>query len=71
MKATPAQLRPRRYEVFGKQRSDALPDTWRGYPVIDGDEHDARFTDAGPGTIIGLLAKGRGKKDETGFVINI
>lgn len=49
---------------------DALPDTWRGYPVIDGDEHDARFTDAGPGTIIGLLAKGRGKKDETGFVIN-
>ena len=50
---------------------DALPETWRGYPVIDGDEHDARFTDAGPGTIIGLLAKGRGKKDETGFVINI
>ena len=49
----------------------ALPDTWRGYPVIDGDEHDARFTDAGPGTIIGLLAKGRGKKDETGFVVNI
>ena len=50
---------------------DALPDTWRGDPVIDGDEHDARFTDAGPGTIIGLLAKGRGKKDETGFVVNI
>ena len=50
---------------------DALPDTWRRYPVIDGDEHDARFTDAGPGTIIGLLAKGRGKKDETGFVVNI
>ena len=51
--------------------SGELPATWRGYPVIDGDEHDARFTDAGPGTIIGLLAKGRGKKDETGFVINI
>ena len=51
--------------------SGELPETWRGYPVIDGDEHDARFTDAGPGTIIGLLAKGRGKKDETGFVVSV
>tara|TARA_E500000178_G_scaffold330760_1_gene362945 strand:- start:250 stop:978 length:729 start_codon:yes stop_codon:yes gene_type:complete len=49
--------------------SGHLPATWRGYPVIDGDEHDARFTDAGPGTVIGLLVKGQGKKDTTGFVV--
>ena len=49
--------------------SGELPETWRGYPVIDGDEHDARFTDAGPGTVIGLLVKGQGKKDTTGFVV--
>ncbi len=47
-----------------------LPETWKGYPVIDGDEHDARFTDAGPGVIIGLVAKGKARRDESGFVIN-
>ncbi len=47
-----------------------LPDTWKGYPVIDGDEHDARFTDAGPGVIIGLIAKGKARHDDSGFVIN-
>ncbi len=47
-----------------------LPETWKGYPVIDGDEHDARFTDAGPGVIIGLIAKGKARRDESGFVIN-
>ena len=49
--------------------SGLLPATWRGHPVIDGDEHDARFTDAGPGTIIGLTVKGKGKQDGTGFVV--
>ncbi len=46
-----------------------LPKTWRGYPVIDGDEHDARFTDAGPGVIIGLKAKGKARHDASGFVV--
>jgi len=49
--------------------SGELPETWRGYPVIDGDEHDARFTDAGPGVIIGLTAKGKARHDTSGFVI--
>ena len=49
--------------------SGELPETWRGYPVIDGDEHDARFTDAGPGVIIGLKAKGKARHDASGFVI--
>ena len=49
--------------------SGELPETWRGYPVIDGDEHDARFTDAGPGVVIGLTAKGKAKHDTSGFVV--
>jgi hypothetical protein len=49
--------------------SGDLPETWRGYPVIDGDEHDARFTDAGPGVIIGLTAKGKARHDTSGFVV--
>ena len=37
--------------------SDSLPDTWQGFPVIDGDEHDVRFLDA-PGSVVGLRLKG-------------
>lgn len=37
---------------------NALPATWLGYPVIDGDEHDLRFLDPSP-CILGLKAKGR------------
>lgn len=49
--------------VFNK-----LPETWNGYPVINGDESDVRFIDA-KGVVVGLTAKGRAKKDNSGFVI--
>lgn len=39
----------------------------RTRPVINGDESDLRFLDPA-GSIIGLYAKGRAKKDTTGFV---
>lgn len=52
--------------VFRKK----LPKTFWGYPVIDGDETDARFLDS-QGCIIGLRAKGEAKKDTTGFVVDI
>jgi hypothetical protein len=45
-----------------------LPATWQGVPVINGDESDVRFMDA-KGVIVGLKAKGEGKRDESGFVI--
>lgn len=45
---------------------DKLPDTYMGLPVHDADEHDLRFLD--PKGIAGLKAKGRAKKDTTGFV---
>lgn len=45
----------------------SLPDSWRGVDVIDGDVNDLRFLDPEP-CIVGLVAKGKGKKDKTGFV---
>lgn len=41
---------------------------FRGMPVIDGDATDARFLD-GKGVVVGLYAKGRAKKDDSGFVV--
>ena len=46
-----------------------LPKTWNGFDVIDGDETDARFLDRS-GVVVGLTAKGKGKKDKTGFVVD-
>ena len=45
-----------------------LPSEWMGLPVIDGDLNDLRFKDPRP-CIVGLLAKGSAKKDDSGFVI--
>jgi hypothetical protein len=42
---------------------------FRGLKVIDGDKHDMRFLDKS-GVVVGLVAKGQGKKDTSGFVIN-
>jgi hypothetical protein len=44
-----------------------LPETWKGYEVINGDENDLRFLDK-QGVVVGLIEKGMAKKDETGFV---
>jgi len=45
-----------------------LPETYIGRPVINGDETDLRFLDP-KGVIVGLKAKGKAKKDTSGFVI--
>ena len=45
-----------------------VPENYLGRPVIDGDETDLRFLDP-KGVIVGLKAKGKAKKDTTGFVI--
>jgi hypothetical protein len=47
---------------------DVVPSSYMGRPVVDGDETDLRFLDA-RGVIVGLKAKGKGKKDTSGFVI--
>jgi hypothetical protein len=50
--------------VFHKK----LPKTFRGRKVIDGDKHDMRFMDE-DNVVIGLLAKGKAKVEDNGFVI--
>jgi hypothetical protein len=49
---------------------DSLPETFLGFPVIDGTEHDLRFMDP-KGVIVGLVPKGKAKTDDTGFVISL
>jgi hypothetical protein len=50
--------------VFDK----VVPSEWKGYEVVNGDDSDVRFIDP-KGVIVGLIAKGKAKKDESGFVI--
>ena len=44
--------------------------TWRGYKVVDGDKDDLRFLDPQQ-SIVALYAKGRAKKDTSGFVVDL
>jgi len=44
-----------------------VPSTFMGRTVIDGDESDLRFLDP-VGVVVGLKAKGKAKRDMTGFV---
>ena len=47
---------------------DKLPTTYIGKSVVDGDDTDLRFLDP-KGVVIGLKAKGRARKDTSGFVV--
>jgi hypothetical protein len=48
---------------------ETLPDFYLGFPVIDGDTRDDLMLDVKGGTILGLRAKGKAKKDRSGFVV--
>jgi len=45
-----------------------VPDAYIGRTVIDGDDTDLRFLDP-KGVVVGLKAKGRARKDTSGFVV--
>lgn len=47
---------------------ETMPDTWHGFPVISGDDHDLRHLDP-QGHVIALTPKGAAKKDQSGFVV--
>lgn len=53
--------------VFGLKKSQPMPDKYLGLSVFNGDDSDLRFLDP-QGVIVGLYAKGKAKKDTTGFV---
>ena len=46
-----------------------LPDTYLNRPVFDGDDSDLRFLDP-ENVIVGLKAKGKARKDTSGFVVD-
>jgi len=52
--------------VFRKEQD--IPMTFRGIPVVSGDNSDVRHLDD-DGVIVGLYAKGKAKLDATGFVV--
>lgn len=55
-----------RVAVVFHRRAD-IPESFRGWPVVDGDETDVRHIE--PKTVVvALYSKGRGKKDLSGFV---
>jgi hypothetical protein len=56
--------------VFSSKKGEDLPVTWQGREVIDGDLHDLRFLD-GKNKVVGLRAKGKARKDGSGFSVTI
>lgn len=50
---------------------DKLPDTWHGFKVYDGDSADDLMLDIVGGGILGLKAKGKALKDDSGFVVKV
>lgn len=50
--------------------SGALPESWHGFPVVNGDASDLRFTDPN-GVIVGLKAKGTARAMTAGGFIQI
>jgi len=59
--------------VFSTKKGQPLPQILCGWEVIDGDLTDVRFLDKGMGRgpyIIGLRAKGKARKDTSGFVVH-
>jgi len=65
-----ARVLQRGYNVAAVFRDSNLPSTFMGFPVINGDTTDLRFLDQ-HGVIVGLKAKGKAKKDQSGFVRDI
>lgn len=49
---------------------DSIPSFYLGRKVINGDKTDLRFTDP-KGVVVALYAKGKAKKDRTGFVVDV
>jgi len=53
--------------VFATNKVEEFPSTYKGYPVVNGDENDLRFLDK-KNVVVALKAKGQAKKDTSGFV---
>jgi hypothetical protein len=47
-------------------RREDIPATFRGWPVVDGDDTDVRHIEPS-GVVVALYAKGRARRDDSGF----
>ena len=64
--------------VFSSKKDDPIPETYTikadnqfvPIPVVNGDESDLRFLDP-QGVIVHLYAKGKARKDTSGFVVQV
>ena len=56
--------------VFSTKKNLPLPATYLNRTVFNGDESDLRFLDP-QGVVVGLYAKGRAKRDTSGFVVQV
>ena len=55
--------------VMDLKKTDPKPSVWKGHPVVDGDDTDVRFFDPKKGGhVVALFAKGKARKDTSGFV---
>jgi len=52
--------------VFDKKEN--FPEVFLGLPVVSGDDSDVRHLDK-RGAVVALFAKGKAKKDMSGFVV--
>ena len=50
-------------------REAMTKETWQGLPVVNGDADDLRILDPKGGHIVALYAKGKAKRDTSGFVV--
>lgn len=60
-----------RWNVAAVFSGKNFPSSWEGFPTYSADEDDLRFLDPPGGHVGALYAKGRGKRDETGFVLPV
>lgn len=49
---------------------DSMIDSYLGFNTVNGDETDLRFLDP-KNSVVALIAKGKAKKDESGFVVKV
>jgi hypothetical protein len=56
--------------VFSTKKGKEMPSKYIGRQVFNGDDSDLRFLDP-KGVVVGLYAKGKAKKDFSGFVVQV
>ena len=53
------------------RKYEAIPNTFWGFPTVDGDESDLRFLDPQGGRVVALRSKGKAYHDTSGFVYDV